>query len=260
MKRSPSRGPAFRARIFAARRASTRPPAPRQPRAPPRPSSASAMSDSVVEVTGAERAELARERKEAGVDRRHQRVEQPPAPLPPHPRPLVGARGHRRTHALARSGQPAPQAWLRSSPDLVIHLLVLVQPEAAQRPDTRGHSRTGRRRGRARRRPRGPPRRCAPAPPHSAPRARPRAPMSATAEGVRLAPSSTTGLRHRPRTVGSAAVGYGAGHWPPGTTSAGLALAMPEAEERVSRDNLQWRVKEKLFVWQRPLRPRISTP
>jgi hypothetical protein len=34
-----------------------------------------------------------------------------------------------------------------------------------------------------------------------------------------------------------------------------LALAMPDAEERVSRDNLQWRVKEKLFVWQRPLRP-----
>jgi hypothetical protein len=34
-----------------------------------------------------------------------------------------------------------------------------------------------------------------------------------------------------------------------------LAMAMPEADERVSRDNLQWRVKDKLFVWQRPLRP-----
>jgi hypothetical protein len=33
-----------------------------------------------------------------------------------------------------------------------------------------------------------------------------------------------------------------------------LALAMPAAEERVSRDMRQWRVKEKLFVWERPLR------
>ena len=33
-----------------------------------------------------------------------------------------------------------------------------------------------------------------------------------------------------------------------------LALAMPEATERVSRDMRQWRVKEKLFVWERPLR------
>src|SRR4051812_7474607 len=29
---------------------------------------------------------------------------------------------------------------------------------------------------------------------------------------------------------------------------------MPEADERVSRDMRQWRVKEKLFVWERPLR------
>jgi hypothetical protein len=29
---------------------------------------------------------------------------------------------------------------------------------------------------------------------------------------------------------------------------------MPAAEERVSRDMRQWRVKEKLFVWERPLR------
>jgi hypothetical protein len=33
-----------------------------------------------------------------------------------------------------------------------------------------------------------------------------------------------------------------------------LVLEMPEAEEVVSRDRLQWRVKDKLFVWERPLR------
>jgi hypothetical protein len=33
-----------------------------------------------------------------------------------------------------------------------------------------------------------------------------------------------------------------------------LAMAMPEAEERVSRERLQWRVSGKLFVWERPLR------
>jgi hypothetical protein len=33
-----------------------------------------------------------------------------------------------------------------------------------------------------------------------------------------------------------------------------LALALPETDERVSRDNAQWRVKDKLFVWERPLR------
>jgi hypothetical protein len=33
-----------------------------------------------------------------------------------------------------------------------------------------------------------------------------------------------------------------------------LALALPETDERLSRDNLQWRVREKLFVWERPLR------
>src|SRR3954453_5017148 len=33
-----------------------------------------------------------------------------------------------------------------------------------------------------------------------------------------------------------------------------LALAMPASEERMSRDMRQWRVKEKLFVWERPLR------
>jgi hypothetical protein len=33
-----------------------------------------------------------------------------------------------------------------------------------------------------------------------------------------------------------------------------LALALPETDERVSRGNAQWRVREKLFVWERPLR------
>ncbi|HTA06467.1 MAG TPA: MmcQ/YjbR family DNA-binding protein [Solirubrobacteraceae bacterium] len=35
-----------------------------------------------------------------------------------------------------------------------------------------------------------------------------------------------------------------------------LALALPESEERVSREKRQWRVKGKLFVWERPLRPK----
>ena len=35
-----------------------------------------------------------------------------------------------------------------------------------------------------------------------------------------------------------------------------IALAMPEASERIARDRRQWRVREKLFVWERPLRPR----
>jgi hypothetical protein len=33
-----------------------------------------------------------------------------------------------------------------------------------------------------------------------------------------------------------------------------IALALPEASERVSRGSAQWRVREKLFVWERPLR------
>jgi len=33
-----------------------------------------------------------------------------------------------------------------------------------------------------------------------------------------------------------------------------LALAMPESSERLSRGRRQWRVKDKLFVWERPLR------
>jgi hypothetical protein len=33
-----------------------------------------------------------------------------------------------------------------------------------------------------------------------------------------------------------------------------LALALPETEERQSRGHAQWRVKDKLFVWERPLR------
>jgi hypothetical protein len=35
-----------------------------------------------------------------------------------------------------------------------------------------------------------------------------------------------------------------------------IALALPEAGERISRDLRQWRVRDKLFVWERPLRRR----
>jgi hypothetical protein len=35
-----------------------------------------------------------------------------------------------------------------------------------------------------------------------------------------------------------------------------LALALPETSERLSREKRQWRVKDKLFVWERPLRPK----
>ncbi len=34
-----------------------------------------------------------------------------------------------------------------------------------------------------------------------------------------------------------------------------VALSLPEASERSSRGRAQWRVREKLFVWERPLRP-----
>ena len=33
-----------------------------------------------------------------------------------------------------------------------------------------------------------------------------------------------------------------------------LALGLPETSERASRGHSQWRVKDKLFVWERPLR------
>jgi hypothetical protein len=33
-----------------------------------------------------------------------------------------------------------------------------------------------------------------------------------------------------------------------------LALALPATDERVAREKRQWRVKDKLFVWERPLR------
>jgi hypothetical protein len=33
-----------------------------------------------------------------------------------------------------------------------------------------------------------------------------------------------------------------------------IALEMPEASEVTSRERAQWRVKDKLFVWERPLR------
>ena len=34
-----------------------------------------------------------------------------------------------------------------------------------------------------------------------------------------------------------------------------IALALPETSERLSRDLASWRVRDKLFVWERPLRP-----
>jgi hypothetical protein len=33
-----------------------------------------------------------------------------------------------------------------------------------------------------------------------------------------------------------------------------IALALPETSERASREHPQWRVRDKLFVWDRPLR------
>jgi hypothetical protein len=33
-----------------------------------------------------------------------------------------------------------------------------------------------------------------------------------------------------------------------------IALSLPETSERESRGNLEWRVKDKGFVWERPLR------
>jgi hypothetical protein len=35
---------------------------------------------------------------------------------------------------------------------------------------------------------------------------------------------------------------------------AAIALALPETDERLSRGHRQWRVRDKLFVWERPLR------
>ena len=34
-----------------------------------------------------------------------------------------------------------------------------------------------------------------------------------------------------------------------------IALALPETSERLSRDLATWRVRDKMFVWERPLRP-----
>jgi hypothetical protein len=35
-----------------------------------------------------------------------------------------------------------------------------------------------------------------------------------------------------------------------------MALSLPESSEREQRGCAQWRVREKLFVWERPLRPK----
>src|SRR3954451_18461469 len=42
--------------------------------------------------------------------------------------------------------------------------------------------------------------------------------------------------------------------WACPSTAAGARGRVPEPGERVSRDLRQWRVKDKLFVWERPLR------
>jgi hypothetical protein len=34
-----------------------------------------------------------------------------------------------------------------------------------------------------------------------------------------------------------------------------IALGLPETSERTSHGNASWRVRDKLFVWERPLRP-----
>ena len=34
-----------------------------------------------------------------------------------------------------------------------------------------------------------------------------------------------------------------------------IALSLPETSERPSHGNVSWRVRDKLFVWERPLRP-----
>jgi hypothetical protein len=35
-----------------------------------------------------------------------------------------------------------------------------------------------------------------------------------------------------------------------------IALGLPETSEQQRREQRQWRVKDKLFVWERPLRPK----
>jgi hypothetical protein len=35
-----------------------------------------------------------------------------------------------------------------------------------------------------------------------------------------------------------------------------IALSLPQTSERISRERRQWRVADKLFVWERPLRPK----
>jgi hypothetical protein len=35
-----------------------------------------------------------------------------------------------------------------------------------------------------------------------------------------------------------------------------IAVSLPQVDVRLSRGRRQWRVKDKLFVWERPLRPR----
>jgi hypothetical protein len=38
-----------------------------------------------------------------------------------------------------------------------------------------------------------------------------------------------------------------------------IALALPEASERPAYGNTAWRVRDKIFVWERPLRPKEAS-
>jgi hypothetical protein len=55
----------------------------------------------------------------------------------------------------------------------------------------------------------------------------------------------------RDRARGSGAYARGVATW---DDVRRLALALPETSERTSREAMQWRVRDKLFVWERPLR------
>jgi hypothetical protein len=72
------------------------------------------------------------------------------------------------------------------------------------------------------------------------------------AAGAARGTTTPRSSRRRPRAT---ATGLWCRTWRPGTTYARIALALPEAAKRSSRDGvLQWLVKDKVFAWERPLR------